>query len=71
MGEVIKILKKSSKDSDFEIELNKANGIGQPRMIHIQSKNGRVQFTERDFLILCCTYLNATESFKFLKKINE
>ena len=71
MGEIIKHLVKKEDGFDFEIELNKANNINQPRMIHIQNKYGRMQFTESEFIMICSVLLESISNFKFNKQINE
>jgi len=71
MGEIIKVLVKKEDGFNFEIELNKANNVHQPRMIHIQNDKGRIQFTEAEFMSHCCVFLEAINSFKIIKKINK
>lgn len=71
MGEIIKVLVEKDECFDFEIELNKANNINEPRMIHIQNVKGRMQFTEEEFIVLCTVFLDAIHNFKIIKNINE
>ena len=71
MGEIIKVLVKKKDGFNFEIELNKANNLDQPRMIHIQNDKGRIQFTEAEFIIHCSVFLEAIDKFKQLKKIDQ
>jgi hypothetical protein len=71
MGEIIKILVKKEEGYNFEVELNKANNIHQPRMIHMQNERGRIQFTEAEFIVLCSVFLDGVNNFKFNKNINE
>ncbi|PZW43785.1 hypothetical protein LX95_00109 [Mesonia algae] len=71
MGEIIKVLVKKEDGFNFEIELNKANSIYQPRMIHLQNEKGRIQFTEAEFITISSVFLEAINNFKILKKINE
>lgn len=71
MGEIIKILVKKSDRFNFEIELNKANNLNEPRMIHIQNENGRIQFTEGDYIAICATLIDGINNFKINKNIHD
>ena len=70
MGEKLKILSRVRlKNSEIEIELNKASKIDGPRSIHLQNDAFRLDMDEREFIKLAMTVLASKRKLLVLKGI--
>lgn len=68
MGEKIKTLAKGKlKNSDLEIELNKADSKGGLRSVHIQNENYRFDMDEIEFYKIATGIISAKRKLLKLK----
>ncbi len=75
MGELIKVIKQVRLDLVFDgvvdIELNHPLGKEGKKVVHVQTSQGRLEFTEDAFVHLLATVLDAEDKLKQLKQVGK